>query len=269
MKKNIIISVFVIVGSVAAVACIHYLYKQEKLGTSEKPVLTEDAAREQLKGMPLSFQENLGQTDPEVKFVMRGSSQSIFFTADGIVYSFFKKDESDAQKDPLKPETTGQPQQMLAIRQGFVDANVPTVTGQELLEGKVNYFIGNDKEKWRTGIPTFAAVKYENVYDGINAVYSGKQGALSYEYTVQPKSDPASMLFRFEGIDGLEVAKDGSLSLATAFGKIGVQRPVAYQMVSGQRVPVAVSYEIKDGLSYGFKIANFNPDYPLLITNAS
>jgi hypothetical protein len=34
--------------------------------------------------------------------------------------------------------------------------------------GKVNYFRGQDRTQWRTGIATYANVAYENVYPGID-----------------------------------------------------------------------------------------------------
>ena len=44
-----------------------------------------------------------------------------------------------------------------------------TVTGLDELPGKVNYFIGNDPEKWKTNIPTYqAVVVYQEVYPGID-----------------------------------------------------------------------------------------------------
>jgi hypothetical protein len=45
-------------------------------------------------------------------------------------------------------------------------ARSPRFSGFRLdeLEGKVNYFIGNDPEKWHTDIPTFGRVHYASVY---------------------------------------------------------------------------------------------------------
>ena len=47
----------------------------------------------------------------------------------------------------------------------------PQVIGAEELPGKVNYFKGNDPKKWRTNVPTYAKVKYEGVYPGVDLIY--------------------------------------------------------------------------------------------------
>jgi len=37
------------------------------------------------------------------------------------------------------------------------------VVGTDELQGKSNHFIGNDPKQWRTNVPNYAKVKYENV----------------------------------------------------------------------------------------------------------
>jgi hypothetical protein len=67
----------------------------------------------------------------------------------------------------------------------------PQVAGLEELPGKAHYFIGNDPHKWRTNAPTYARVKYANVYPGVDLVYYGNQGRLEYDFVVQPGADPS------------------------------------------------------------------------------
>ena len=51
------------------------------------------------------------------------------------------------------------------------------VVGLDELPGSSNYFIGNDPKKWRTNVPSYARVKYEGVYPGVDLVYYGNQAA--------------------------------------------------------------------------------------------
>jgi hypothetical protein len=67
------------------------------------------------------------------------------------------------------------------------------VVGLDELPGKSNYFIGNDPKKWRTNMPTYARVKYEGVYPGVDLVYYGNQGRLEYDFVVAPGADPGSI----------------------------------------------------------------------------
>ena len=78
----------------------------------------------------------------------------------------------------------------------LVGAN-PKVTmgGAGDLPGKTNYFIGSDPQKWRTHVPTYAGVKYSNVYPGVDLVYYGNQsGQLEYDFVVAPGADPSAIV---------------------------------------------------------------------------
>ena len=67
----------------------------------------------------------------------------------------------------------------------FVGANpAPQVVGVDELPGKSNYFIGNDPAKWQTNVPSYAKVKYEGVYPGVDLVYYGNQRQLEYDFVV-------------------------------------------------------------------------------------
>src|SRR5205823_11467684 len=87
------------------------------------------------------------------------------------------------------------------LRMQLVGAN-PTspVTGVEELPGKVNYFTGTDPTTWRTNIPTYAKVRYANVYPGVDLVYYGNQWQLEYDFVVAPGADPAAISLGFAGI---------------------------------------------------------------------
>jgi len=72
------------------------------------------------------------------------------------------------------------------LRMRLLGANTSAaVTGADELPGKSNYFIGNDPKKWRTNVPNYTKVKYQNVYPGVDLVYYGNQsGQLEYDFVV-------------------------------------------------------------------------------------
>ena len=66
--------------------------------------------------------------------------------------------------------------------------------------------------------------------------------------------------------------------MSTPAGGFVDEAPVAYQEVDGQRVPVAVAYELKDAATeasaaeetclYGFTLGAYDPSLPLVIDPA-
>ena len=42
----------------------------------------------------------------------------------------------------------------------------PAITGLGLLPGDANFLIGNDASGWKTGVPTFSEIRYEQLVSG-------------------------------------------------------------------------------------------------------
>jgi hypothetical protein len=216
--------------------------------------------------LPLHFEVNRGQTDPQVKFLARGSRGSLFLTSNEAVLIFTKPEPVVKDKLPMiKPKRREKATQtVLSMR--FVGANPKArVEGQEELPGKTNYFIGNDPTKWRTNVPTYAKVQYTNVYPRIDLIYYGKQGQLEYDFVVGPGADPKRILLGFQGADRLEVDASGDLVMHTAAGTIRQQKPIIYQEVNGGRREIPGGYVLKGARRVGFQVAAYDASRPLVI----
>ena len=127
--------------------------------------------------LPLSFAANRGQTDSHVKVISGGNGYSLFLTSNEAVLSLKpSRDRKGAVLPAIKGAVTPAPDHTAILRMKLIGAN-PTapVTGLDELPGKSNYFIGNDPAKWRTNVPTYAKVRCENVYPGIDLLYYGNQ----------------------------------------------------------------------------------------------
>jgi hypothetical protein len=132
------------------------------------------------------------------------------------------------------------------LRMRAVGANPhASVSGEEMLRAKVNYFIGNDPSLWRTNIPTFGKVRLHEVYPGIDLIYYGNEGRLEYDFIVAPGAEPNWITLEFEGADDVRTDERGDLVLTVAGREIRWQKPVVYQEVNGVRREVAGSYAVK------------------------
>ena len=59
----------------------------------------------------------------------------------------------------------------------------------ERLPGKVNHLVGDDPAGWRTDIPTFARVRYPEVWPGIDVEWHGNQRRLEYDLVIAAGAD--------------------------------------------------------------------------------
>src|SRR5262249_19390755 len=138
------------------------------------------------------------------------------------------------------------------------------------LPGKTNYFIGGDPRKWRTDVPTYAKVKYEAVYPGVDMVYYGAQGReLEYDFIVAPGADPKAIRLSFEGANKLELNEQGDLVLSLAGKPVYLRKPVVYQEKDGVKQSISAGFALAGEREVSFDIATYDAAYdasrPLVI----
>lgn len=245
--------------------------------TISKPQITATMMR-----MPLQFEANHGQVDAQVQFLARGKGYTLFLTPTESVMVLQQR-EAPAAKDPpamidptAVPEAS--PMQQSIVRMKLEGANSsPAIDGMEPLPGIVNYFIGNDPEKWRTKIPTYAKVQYQQAYPGIDLAYYGNQGRLEYDFIVAPGADPNQIKLAFEGPSDIRVAESGDLILTTALGEVRMQKPIVYQLeTDGHKTLIAGRYVMETyamplhvarraSAAVGFQLASYDRLKPVVI----
>jgi len=145
------------------------------------------AACQKLANLPLWFEPNRGQAEPTVRFLSQGRGYALFITQTDTILSLYQtgyqtKPSGSAtlggQSGPCQ-DSSGRPQQ--AARGASISIRLagsnPTsrVEGLSKLSGRASYFIGSDPSSWHADIPTFARVRRNQVYRGIDAVYYGNE----------------------------------------------------------------------------------------------
>jgi hypothetical protein len=141
------------------------------------------------------------------------------------------------------------------------------MTGLSSLPTRTNYFIGNDPARWRTNVPAFNKVRYENAYPGIDVVFYGHQRALEYDWVVHPRANPSSIDLAFDGAGPLKLTANGDLLVHDASGEGAFlqHRPVVYQEVDGRRRPIDAGYTITPDGHVKLWTANYDRQNALVI----
>src|SRR5580658_6927705 len=135
--------------------------------------------------VPLLFEQNVGQTDPQVRYLARSGQYQIYLTQSAAVLKVAgKSKKSDA-----------------VLRTTLRNANQNAlIAGVEEQTGKTNYLLGS-RSNWKTGVTNFAAVKYEKVYPGIDLKYYSRDRQLEYDFDVAPQADASMIALTIEGAD--------------------------------------------------------------------
>jgi hypothetical protein len=220
---------------------------------------TDARVSESYGKLPLHFEANRGQTDKDVRFLSHGAGYSLYLTASETVL-VLAKPNPDAKHDAKAPVKS------VALRMSLVGAaRKPVVSGLDEQPGKANYFIGKDPAQWRTNVPTYAKVQYQNVYPGIDLVYYGNQRQLEYDFVVAPGADPKKIVLAFKGANKVEIDAQGDLVLHAPGGDVRQHKPIVYQEIDGIRQEIAGRYVRKSAKRVGFEVAAYDTSRPLVI----
>ena len=229
-----------------------------------KPGRSAKGRRGSFGKLPLAFEANQGVVDQQVTFFARGAGYRVFLTTTEAVFAL---NEGSGNNDAhTKPGLTGAlKQEAVRMRLSGSNSNI-AVEGDDVLPGKTNYMRGNKREQWRTGISTYAKVRYHEVYPKIDTVYYGTQDQLEYDFELAPGADPSVIGIEFSGVRRINVDRNGDLLLRTPSGQILKQhKPLIYQELDGKRVEIPGAYELANTNKVGFKVGRYDRSLPLII----
>jgi uncharacterized protein (TIGR03437 family) len=198
------------------------------------------AKRVEAVAAPLSFEANLGQEREEVLFLSRAREHTLLLGRGGSM------------------QLAGG----MRLRLAGANPNAST-TAQAPQAGVVNYLIGSDRARWRTGVPTYGRIHYAGVYAGVDLLFYGAQRALEYDFIVAPGADSSRICWEVGGA-GARIDADGNLVLEATGARALFRRPVAYQIIAGSRVGVSAAFTVR-GRRVGFRLGPYDHTRPLTI----
>ena len=195
--------------------------------------------------IPLAFEANDGQTDPRVKFLARGSGYTLFLTSSDAVLAH-------------GPD---------AVRMTFRGANARAhLSPLDRLPGVANYLLGQDPAGWRTNVATYAKIRYEELYPGIDLVFYGNDRQLEYDLIIHPGADTRKIRLALDGAREVKTAGDGGLVARTRDGEIRLHKPMIYQAsTDGQpRRAIEGRYRVIGAHTIAFDVGAYDRRRPLV-----
>ncbi|HQC11852.1 MAG TPA: PKD domain-containing protein, partial [Methanoregulaceae archaeon] len=139
------------------------------------------------------------------------------------------------------------------------------VEGVDPLACEANFFYGRDSSQWVTGVDTYRAIRYTDLYPGIDLLYEGVSDGLKSTYFVDPGADPGQIGLSYYGQDEISVADDGTLVLSSVNGTITHSAPYCYQVIDGSVVVVSCDYAITDQGNVTFTVGDYDRSLELVI----
>jgi hypothetical protein len=221
--------------------------------------------------LPLSFEENQGQSGAGVQFLSHGNGYDV---------SLMSQEADFTLRQPIsKPMASlrqskfvrnrgrlGTTEKLSMLRMRLGDSNPSAaIAGVDRTATRVNYFIGNDPKKWHTDVPAYAKVKYAGIYPGIDLVFYGNRSELEYDFVLAPGANPKTIALDVDGASKMHLDARGNLVMSVAGVSVNLKKPNAYQDLNGVRHEVAGNYAITNNREVRFALANYDRTKPLTI----
>jgi hypothetical protein len=211
------------------------------VGSTPRPGRLEAFGR-----LPLTFEENHGQTDPSVRFVARGPDYTVLLGA----------------ADATVRLTRGAGSVRMTLVGG---ARAPRVTALDRQAAVSHYLRGNDPAGWRSNVPHYESVRYEQVYNGIDLIYYGNQRQLEHDFVLAPAADAEQITLEFAGAEAVDVTPDGDLLVHVNGAAVRFHKPVAYQGEGVTRTAVDARYDVDDRQQVRFALGDYDATRELVI----
>jgi len=193
----------------------------------------------------IPFEPNRGQTDPSVRYLARGTGFALYLTDLGAVFSTL---DGGVLRMSVKGENP-------AARFG---EGIP-------LSGVSNYFMGNDRSKWQTGVPHLVSVARTNVLARTDLRWRGDRGAIEYEAIIGPGGRERAISFEVEGALALVVEPSGGLRMDSLGGTLRQSPPRAFQESNGRLWRVPARFVTEGACEFRLEAGPCDPTLPLVI----
>lgn len=221
------------------------------------------------------FIENKGQWDKEARYLARLGGMNVWITDKGLVYDVYNNRKSDprAASVALAPADTLPPLQGHVVKMNFAGSKkTPHARGIEKQTPYFNYFIGNDRSKWASNVPSYSEVRLDNLYDGISARVYFDGAQVRYDMILAPGADASQIALEFDGANDVRVNSAGDLVLQTSVGELLHGKLYAYQMKNGRREQIPCRFTTKSTRksqsktqNFSFALGAYDPTLPLVI----
>jgi uncharacterized protein (TIGR03437 family) len=203
--------------------------------------------------LPVSFEANQGQLEPEVYFRTRAGRYQLEFLRNSSRLSWAEGNRGRT----IELQFPG-------------SAAAVTVEGAERLPGTTNYFLGPGADEWVTGIPTFRQIVYRDLYPGVDLIFYGQGESIEFDFVVDPGADPS--LIRLEFVDGagrrergLAITTGGELQVGPPNQPLRLLRPVIYQAGESGREMVGGEYVVAPDALVEISLAGYDRTRQLVI----
>jgi len=189
------------------------------------------------------FIENRGQWPSQVSHCASIEGGKMFLENDGFTYHFFDLSSISTSHAARKSDANGKIHGHV-YKVKFINSNPEAMPANCGLQPTYyNYFLGDDESKHAGGCRAFSSIERKNIYNGIDLVNYSNNFFMKYDFIVHPSADVSAIKLKIDFADEVKL-ENGKLVIKTSIGETWEQKPIAYQIINGEKKWVECNYQL-------------------------
>jgi len=211
----------------------------------------------------IRFIENKGQWDQKVLYRASLGNGDLFVEKNAFTFNLYNAEE--ISKNHISPSGKNTAPRCHAYKVNFLNALHPSISSKDKYPEYYNYFLGNNKGKWKSQISAYQYINYSQLYNNINLNLYSSGNFVKYDFIVKPGGNTDDIQLDYEGVDHLNIDNAGNLIIKTSVGDVIEQQPYSYQLVDTKKVEIKCKF-VLNGNRVAFRIiGKYNKSIPLVI----
>ena len=199
-------------------------------------------------GQNIWMTPNLGQWDARIDFSVDLAQGKLYLENDGLCYYFTDALSHNHDHHHEHHNEGDKINRYHAIKQSFIGCNKANHSSNHKSEHYQNFVLGNNPQKWKSKVYSFNEVTYNEFYSGIDLIYKGLEGQLSYNFKIQPGAEVNQISFRLDGAENITL-KGGNLYIDHSFGEIMQSKPLAWEIdENGSKKKVDIAFLLEEDI---------------------
>ena len=203
-------------------------------------------ATSQCSSAKMPFIKNIGQAPKHVEYYINTPSADLYFNKEAEINYSFKL------QNTIKS---------FVITETLLNAK-PILSPLKKQNTQINILKG--KNKAHKNVPSYSEISLGQPWKGIDMKISTRPGNIEKLFILKPQADVSLIKIELEGQKKLTINNNGELIIETSSGDFAFTKPIAWQVINNDKIPVEVNYVI-DKNNYGFHLGDYNKSHKVII----
>ncbi|MFN0033080.1 MAG: gliding motility-associated C-terminal domain-containing protein [Flavobacteriales bacterium] len=210
--------------------------------------------------------QNKGQWPQHVLYAAELDGGKIFLEGNAIKWHFIDASAVSASHRDGKsflPDDVRIKGHVYEVKFEGADADAQAVSVNKQ-KSYYNFFLGKDESKWVGGCSAYSEVIRKNFYPGIDFKFYNNDFFLKYDFIVSAGADAAQISMKYDGAKSIKL-ENGRLCISTSVNEVYEQKPLAWQIINGEKNLVTCEYHLIDSrVTFHFP-KGYDKNYELVI----